>query len=53
MKKKLYYEAPETEVFEVRLDGGMLMGSPNNAPNWSSNPGGVSGNDSYDDTGSY
>ncbi len=27
MKKKLYYEAPETEVFEVCFEGQALMAS--------------------------
>ena len=28
-QNKLVYQAPEAEIFEVRLNGGMLMSSPN------------------------
>ena len=31
-QNKLVYQAPEAEIFEVKIDGGMLMSSPGFAP---------------------
>ena len=47
MKKQLY-EQPLAEIFGLNLQRNVLQSVSPNA-NWSSNPGGVSGTDSYDE----
>ncbi len=45
--KKLLYEKPLAEIFELHLQRNVLQGGSPNGVNWSSNPGGVSGDDTY------
>lgn len=52
MKKKLYYEAPEAEVFEVSFEGSTLMSS-NPANAWHQGGAGSYGTDDTNDNGSY
>lgn len=52
MKKKLYYEAPETEVFEVCFEGQALMAS-DPAKVWRQGGGGTYSTDDINDNEDY